>query len=155
MLAFLKLLNPKDWLIAAALIALTIGGTWLYRHGEQRIEAQDAKLEAIDAKKVITVEAVAKTTEAQNANTFKDTVSAPPVANVGIRCVRESARAVSLPAPLAGAGAAASEPNPDDRVGPPYDPSGAALTRAHQADAQIRYLQARIRELEAEMNGAP
>lgn len=155
MLAFLKLLNPKEWLIAGALIALAYGGFWVYSRGEDHVKAVDAKLAAIDQKKVVAVETAAQTTESHNADVYKQTVTAPPAASLGIRCVREPARTVSLPAPLAGTGAPASDSNTDGGVGPPYDPSGAALTRAHQADAQIIYLQARIRELETEMQGSP
>jgi hypothetical protein len=154
-LAILKFISPKEWLVLGALIALTAGGAWLYRHGEMRIEAQDAKLAAIDAKKVTVVETTAKDMESHNDVIYKQEVSAPPVANLGVRCVRESPRTVSLPTPDAGKGTATSQPSADSSIGPAYDPSGAALTRAAQADAQITYLQGRIRELEAEMNGAP
>jgi len=151
-LALLKLISPKEWLVVAALLALTIGGGWLYRHGEQHIEAQDKKLAAIDEKKVATVESNATTTESQNALIWKQAVSIPPVPDIGIVCHKASSSVVSSADARKGTAANAG---PDSGVGPPYDPSGAALTRGSKADAQIKYLQARIRELESEMNGAP
>jgi cell division protein FtsB len=154
-LALLKLISPKEWLVLIALIALAAGGAWLYRHGEQHIEAQDAKLAAIDQRKVAVVETTAKDMESHNDVLYKQTVSAPAVASVGIKCVRNAASAVPLPASNTGSGTAARDAITDSGSGPTYDPSGPALTRARKADAQIKYLQARIRELESEMNGAP
>ena len=152
-LALLKLLSPKEWLVVAALMALLAGGGWLYRHGEQHIQAQDVKIAAIDQKKVTAVETAATSTESQNALIWKQAVSIPPVPDIGIVCRKASGSV--LPPADAGKGAAASNATADSGVGPPYDPSGAALTRGHKADAQIIYLQGRIRELESEMNGAP
>jgi hypothetical protein len=149
------MISPKEWLVLIALIALSVGGAWLYRHGEQHIEAQDAKLAAIDQRKVAVVETTAKDTESHNDVLYKQTVSAPAVASVGIKCVRNAPSAVSLPAPNTGSGTAVGVGASDSGSGPTYDPSGPALTRARQADAQIKYLQARVHELESEMNGAP
>jgi hypothetical protein len=154
-LALLKLLSPKEWLVVVAIIALGVGGAWIYHDGEQHRAAQDAKLAAIDAKKVTAVETTAKDTESHNDTLYRQTVSAPAVASVGIKCVRNATSAVSLPAADTGTRAATGQSSSDSGSGPTYDPSGAALTRAREADAQIKYLQARVRELEFEMNGAP
>jgi hypothetical protein len=150
--AFLALIPGKDWLYIGLFIAILGGLGWVYHRGEQHVEAQDAKLAAIDQKKVTTVETAATSTESQNALIWKQAVSIPPVPDIGIVCHKASGSV--LPAADAGKGAS-TDGDADSGVGPPYDPSGAALTRAHKADAQIKYLQARIRELESEMNGAP
>lgn len=154
MLAFLKFLSPKEWLIVACLIALAVGGAWLYRHGELRIEAQDKKLEAKQDKQVAAVTATAKDTESHDAIIYEKAVVIPPVGDIGVECVRKPTSAVSLPKAGAGQGAT-TDGAADSREGPTYDPSGPALTRGRNADAQIVKLQARIRELETQMNGAP
>ena len=76
--------------------------------------------------------------------TTKRDVPVPSVTVIGL-----------VPATAAGAATAASQPSANGGSGLTFDPSGALLTRAREADAQITYLQARIRELEAEMKGAP
>ena len=153
MLALLKLLNPKEWLVIAALLALLAGGGWLYRHGEQHIEAQDAKLAALDQHKIATAEAAANTTESQNALIWKQAVSVPAVSDIGIVCKSANSSVVSQA--HKGTGTAAGDGSTDYGTGYWYDPSGAALTRAREADAQIMYLQKRIVELETLMKAAP
>ena len=153
MLAFLKLLNPKEWLVIAALLALLAGGGWLYRHGEQHIEAQDAKLAAMDQRKIATAEGVAQSTESQNAIIWKQAVSIPPVDSIGIVCKSANSSVVSQA--HKGTGTAAGDAANVSGEGPTFDPSGALLTRAAQADAQITYLQKRIVELETLMKAAP
>ena len=153
MLAFLKLLNPNEWLVIAALLALLAGGGWLYRHGEQHIEAQDAKLAALDQHKIATAEAAANTTESQNALIWKQAVSVPAVSDLGIVC--KSASSSVVPQANKGTGATAGVTDPDYGSGYWTDPSGDILTRAREADAQITYLQKRIVELETLMKAAP
>jgi hypothetical protein len=152
-LALLKMLSLKEWLVIAALLALLAGGGWLYRHGEQHIEAQDAKLAALDQHKIATAETVAQTTESQNALIWKQTVSIPAVPDIGIVC--KSTNSSVVPKANKGVGAPAGDSASISGEGPTFDPSGALLTRAAQADAQITYLQNRIRELETLMNAVP
>ena len=148
-------LTPKEILLIIVLIALTCGGIYLYRHGEQHIETQDAKLAALAQAKVATVETTAKDTESQSAIIYKQAVIIPAVGDIGDECVRKPSSSSVVPAASGGTGAATSQPSAVGGGGLTFDPSGAILTRAREADAQIVYLQARIRELEAEMNGAP
>lgn len=152
-LALFKLLSLKEWLVIAALLALFFGGVWLYRHGEHRIEAQDARITKAAQETDKRVAAAAQVTETQSAIIYKQAVAIPAVADIGIVCHAPS-RSVVPPA-VPGAAATTNNATADGGSGPTFDPSGAILTRAAQADAQIEYLQRRIKELETEMNGAP
>ena len=153
MLALLKLLSPKEWLVAAGFIAILGGLGWVYHRGEQHVEAQDAKLAALDQHKIATAEAAANTTESQNALIWKQAVSVPAVSDLGIVC--KSASSSVVPQANKGTGATAGDAANISGEGPTFDPSGALLTRAAQADAQITYLQNRVRELETLMNATP
>ena len=152
MLALLKLIPFKDYLWAALLVVVGCFALH-YRSMEHQIQqtAVVAKAAQADVKKV---DAQAQTTETQNAIIYEKAVAIPAIGDIGISCVR-NAGSSAVPAPSTveapGAGVAA----PDRTEGPPYDPSGAVLTRGADADAQIVYLQGRIKELEDQMNGAP
>lgn len=145
----------REILIGLALVILSIGGLWLYRHGEQHIEAQDAKLAALDQKKVNAVEQTAQSTETQSAIIYKQAIAIPAVPDLGVECVRNAPRGGQLPAAVGVAAAGTGERSADRGTGLAFDPTGPALTRAAEANAQIAYLQRRIKELETEMNGAP
>ena len=146
---------------AALALGILVGGVTLCHHieniGVQKEAAKVTKVGVAAEKKVAAADATAQSTETQSAIIFKQAVSIPPVGDIGISCVRVNARAggSEVPAANTGAGAAASDPATLSAEGPPYDPSGAILTRGAQADAQIAYLQRRVKELEAQMNGAP
>ena len=146
---------------AALAVGILAGGVTLCHHieaiGVQKEAAKVTKVGVAAEKKVAAADATAQSTETQSAIIFKQAVSIPPVGDIGIECVRVNARAggSEVPAANTGAGAAASDPATLSAEGPPYDPSGAILTRGAHADAQIAYLQRRVKELEAQMNGAP
>lgn len=152
MLALLKLIPWKDVAYLAVILGL-VG--WIYHKGEAHVEAQDKQVATAAQTQVAKIDATAQTTESQNAIIYEKAVIIPAVGDIGVECVRQSASSGSLPAAGAGKGTAASQPSANGGSGREYDPSGALLTRAHQADAQITYLQGRVRELESQMNGAP
>lgn len=158
MLALLKLVPLKDWLYLSLIVAL-LGGFASYtiheRHvGEAKIEAAEAKAVTKANDVVAKDDAAAATTESTDAIIYEKAVAVPALGDIGIVCKRASG-SVSLPAPDSQQRTDARDAAADSPVGPAYDPSGAALTRAAQADAQIVYLQGRVHELEAQMNGAP
>lgn len=155
MAAILSLLGNKYVLIGLALAAF-LG---LYTLHERNVEhAKDisaaAKVVAKDNKIVAAGTATAQATETQNALIFKQAVAIPPVGDLGIVCKR-APRGVPLPPAGAVPAPRAGEHPVDGGEGPAFDPSGALLTRAREADAEIAYLQGRIHELEKQMNDAP
>ena len=152
MLALLKLIPFKDYLWAALL--LVVGCFALhYRSMEHQIQqtAVVAKAAQADVKKV---DAQAQTTETQNAIIYEKAVAIPAIADIGLSCVRHTSGG-QVPPAVAVQGASSGDHAADSEQGPPYDPSGSVLTRGAQADAEIAYLQARIAELEKQMNNAP
>jgi hypothetical protein len=152
MLALLKLIPIKDYIYGAIIAALLVF-IGICKHDHTVVK--EVKQIGTAAQAVVkTDDATAEKTETQSALIYKQAVVIPAVGDVGIECVRDSSSG-ALPAPVAGTGAAASQPAADSGGGPQYDPSGAALTRARAADAQIAYLQRRVKELEAQMNAAP
>jgi hypothetical protein len=151
MLALLKLIPFRDY-IYGAIIATLLVLIGICKHDHTVV--QEIKQVGAAAEKVVKADdAVAEKTETQSALIYKEIVRIPDVPDVGIVCRDTGSGA--LPAPSTVAGAVAGEQPPDRGVGPEYDPSGAALTRARAADAQIAYLQRRVHELEAQMNAAP
>ncbi len=155
MAAILSLLGNKYVLIGLALAAF-LG---LYTLHERNIQhAKDisaaAKVVTKDNKIVAAGTATAQVTETQNALIFKQAVAIPPVGDLGIVCQRP-ARSVPLPTTGALPTPGAGERPVDGGEGPAFDPSGALLTRAREADAEIAYLQGRVHELEAQMAAAP
>lgn len=152
MLAFLKLIPWKDVAYLAVILGL-VG--WLYHKGEAHVEAQDKKVAIAAQTQVNRVATAAQITESQSAIIYKQAVVIPAVGDIGDECVRKPPSGSVVPSARPVAGAAVGNTAADSGAGRSFDPSGALLTRARQADAQITYLQARIRELEAEMNGAP
>lgn len=155
MLALLKLIPIKDYFYGAVILALLALLAYVYRHGEIHIEKLDAKVATAAEKKSAVSEATADAQESSNAIIYKQAVSVPAVGDLGVECVRHSTSSGVVSAPVAGTAAAAGVATVNAGSGSAYDPSGAILTRARAADAQIAYLQARVRELEAEMNAAP
>jgi len=149
-LALLKLIPIKDLIYGAVILGL-VG--WIFHKGELSIEHKDAKV-AVSAEKQVAAGAVqAQTTETQNALIYEKAVAVPAIGDLGVVC--SAPRGSSLSAASPGQGASTGKPAADSNEGRTYDPSGPALTRAAEADAQIIYLQGRIRELEAQMNAAP
>ena len=153
MAALLSLISPRVvfyGILASLLLAFGIH----YRNIEH--EVKQAKVAAAaataDVKKV---DAAAQTTETQSVLIYKQAVQIPAVGDIGVECVRKQPSSGALPPTNAQSGTPVGEQPPDDRGTIKYDPSGAALTVARNADAQIKYLQSRVKELEAQMKGAP
>jgi hypothetical protein len=153
-LAFLAALPWKD--IAWGTVVLGLAA-WIYHGGEKHIEAADTKVAVVAEHKTAAAQTAATNTETQSAIIYKQAVAIPAVGDIGIDCVRDAPAGGSLPAPVALTGASPREQSTDSASGysAGFDPSGAVLTRAAQADAQIAYLQRRVHELETEMNAAP
>lgn len=151
MLALLKLTPLRDY-VYAVIIATLLVFVGICKHDHTVVK--EVKQIGAAAEKVVKADDVtAEKTETQSALIYKEIVRIPDVPDIGIVC--QHAGSGTLPAPVAVAGAAAGDKPADSGVGPSYDPSGAALTRAHAADAQIEYLQRRVKELETQMNSAP
>jgi hypothetical protein len=152
-MSMLSLIPFCDWcwaILAALLLAFGIH----YRNLERDIH--QVKQVAVAAQtQVKAVDKAAETTETQSAIIYKQAVIIPVVGDIGVECVRKQPRSSPLPAPDTKPGTSAGVPTPDSSVGPGYDPSGAALARAKAADAQIAYLQRRVKELETQMNNSP
>jgi hypothetical protein len=159
MSALLALIPSRVWLVGGAFAALMLVIGWYTLHERHVEHAKDVAAAAVVAKKdnamVAADDTHAQTTETQNATTYTQAVAAPAVRNLGVVCQRAAARSVPLPAASTVETAGARDAAPVGRSGPSEDISGAILTRAHDADAQISYLQGRVAELEAQMNGAP
>lgn len=147
----LKLVTPKDVLYAAIAVCLLAFGLH-YKSLEKQVR-EAAQVSAAAQIQVKAVDKTAQITETQSALIYKEIVRIPDVPDIGIVCRNTSRSALSAPGPVAGANV--GEQPTDRGAGPSYDPSGAALTRAKVADAEIAYLQRRVHELEAQMNGAP
>ena len=150
--ALLSLIPGRVWLYGA-LAAVLLGLGIHYKHLENEVHntAVVAKAAIATVKKD---DATAQSTEIQSALIFKQAVSIPAVGDIGVECVRHAGGS-ALPAANAVTGTSTGKPASDRGAGPAYDPTGAALTRANAADAQIAYLQRRVKELETQMNNAP
>ena len=159
MLALILPLLEKFWKPLAG--ALLVGGflTWLIVHERNIEHAKDATVDARAVTHANTAvakdDATAATEESHNAIIYEKAVAVPAVGDIGVLCQRTARGRVPLSAPDAGKTASAGNAAADSTVGPGKDISGAILTRAHDAVAQILYLQGRIAELEKQMNDAP
>ena len=151
--ALLSLIPGRVWLYGV-IAAVLLGFIVHYKHLETEVHQTTAAGKAAIAT-VKKDDATAQATETQNAIIYKKAILIPAVGDIGVSCVRVNPRGSQVPAAGAGATAAVGQPAANGPEGPPYDPSGSVLTRGRDADAQIAYLQARIKELEAQMNGAP
>lgn len=154
--ALLAAIPLKDYVYGGIIAALLIA-FGVYTHHERVVGANEALAPvAVLAQKaqvaVAVGTAVAADTEKDNGNAYKAAVAAPR-SDLGIVCRNASRGAV--PQAAAGVAAAAGQPAADSGSGSAYDPSGAALQRAAEADAQIVYLQGRVHELEAQMEKSP
>lgn len=148
----------KDY-VYAGIIAAVVGAFAYYTHHERVIGADEAlapvAVLANKAKVEVAVgTAVAQSTETDNAKTYTAVIAAPAVPDLGIVCHYDTGRS-DVPEAAASAPAPAGEPTLDSGVGPAFDPSGAILQRARDADAQVTYLQGRVHELEAQMVASP
>ena len=149
--ALLSLISPRVvfyGILASLLLAFGIH----YKHLGTQVH-QVKQVAAAAQTQVKAVYKTAETTETQSALIYKEIVRIPDVPDIGIVC--RNTRSGALPPTNAQPGAPVGEPTANSGVGPEYDPSGAALTRAAKADAQIAYLQRRVHELETQMNNSP
>lgn len=141
----------KDAFYGVVIIAL---GAFLWHYHSLQNQVDRAKVVAAAAQKVVQVDqATAKTTETQSAIIYKQAVSIPPIGDLGVVCRRASGGQVPPAGPVAAAPTGVGPA--DSGAGPTFDPTGALLTRAAEADAQIAYLQRRVKELETQMSSAP
>jgi cell division protein FtsB len=153
MLGLLSLIPGKDWLYGALLAAAGLFCLHIYHAGEAKVAAEVTHTAQVAQAKDAALEAQAQSTETQSAIIFKQAVSIPAVADIGLVCKRTGGS--PLPAANAQPGAGPGNQPADSTIGPQFDPSGAALARAKAADAQIAYLQRRVKELETQMNNSP
>ena len=159
MLALLKLIPFKDWVYGSIIVALLAGFGW-YTHHERQVGAtklQAAVTQVADRAEaaVVAANTVAKTAETQNAKVYTQVVVTPVPRPLGIVCHRTGPGSNPVPQAHAVAGAAVGKPAADRGAEASYDPSGPALAVGRQADAEIAYLQARVKELETQMEKSP
>jgi hypothetical protein len=153
MLALLKLIPLKDWFYCTVICAL-LGGFVTYtiheRHiGEARIIAADTRAALVAQAKDKAIEAAAQDASNAIGVVYEKAVAIPSVADLGVVC-HAPARSQLSQAPVNQSGATDSANSP---VGPPYDPTGPALTVGRNADSQIRALQDQLKVLVDAMNG--
>lgn len=158
MTALLALIPARIWLYLglAAVFAGAFGWYTVHERHIEHVKDIAAATAVVNKDNAIVAadDASAKTSEAQNVLIYKQAVSIPAVADIGIVCQRAPG-SIPLPAADSVTSAAAGNATADGGKGPSFDPTGAALTRARNADAQIVYLQRRVAELEKQMNEAP
>ena len=155
--ALLAGIGVKDYVYAALIVVLLVG-FGVYTHHERVIGADEALAPvAVLAQKAqlqtAVGSAVAAATEKDNANAYTAARAAPAPAALGLVC--HNAGSSEVPETV---GVVATRIGVQPTVGgsgPSFDPSGPALQRAREADAQIVYLQGRVRELETQMESSP
>jgi hypothetical protein len=151
---FLKSIPAKDWLYIAAIAALLVFGLHERHVGAAKVIARATQAQAVAVKKVDTAQTGAASTEKQAGVVYVEkAVRIPAIGDIGVVCKRSGGGQV--PATAGSQPAAAHQQPADGGAGPAFDPSGALLRRAAAADAQIAYLQARVKLLEHEMESAP
>ncbi len=149
---------PLKDIIYCGIIAGLLGAFGWYTIHERDIGAQHvvAKMAVVAHRTEVqlhTVTVTAQKEETQNANAYDRAIAHSRRRNLGIECVRNGAspHGGDVPGAPAVAEAGVGKHQADVREAAPYDPSGAALQLAAQADAQVIYLQARVHELEQDM----
>lgn len=149
--------NIKAYLIGTAAAGLLAGAIWYTYHeqsiGEQKIEAVQAKLAAVQAAHVKDVELLADNLHVNIETTYEAAIATPPSDSPHLLCQRAAAPAVvsgsaGRAAAVPGNVAADSAGGQQVDVGPPID------ARSKAADDQIKALQADVKLLVDEMNGA-
>lgn len=150
MLAFLKLISPKEWLLVAALAALGAYTAYIFHDGEVRIEKKNAALRAAAVALNTAAEGLANIKEIQIETQYKYIVDSAPVADTGLVCHNAAPEQPSAAESTGSANPAAPDVLPSGN----FDPSGATLTLLRAADAQVNALLDRNAELEAELEGA-
>jgi hypothetical protein len=150
MLALLKLISPKEWLLLAVIVAFGIYTARIYRDGEQRIEAKDAALRAAAVALNKASEQLADLKEIQIERTYTHIVDAPAIKYPNLVC-RNTAAAVKPDA--AKSGGSADNSAPDVLPTGSGDIGGSILTLLRNADAQVNALIDRNAELEGLLEG--
>jgi hypothetical protein len=151
MLALLKLISPKEWLLLAAIVLLGLYTMKVYEDGEHRVEKKDAALRAAAVALNKASENLADLKEIEIERTYTKIISAPPIANAGLLCSNTTA---AVKSDTTKSGGSADLTTPDILPTDSFDPSGALLTLSRAADAQVNALIDRNAELEAELRGA-
>lgn len=158
MLALLKLIPGKVYLYAGIAVAVLV---WFNIHNaNERKEGADNALApvAVLAQKaqiqVAAADATAQTTETFDGKQYAEAISGPVPAPLGIVCHRYTGSS-DVPEAVGVVATRIGGPTVDSGSGLGYDPSGPALERAREADAEITYLQGRVHELEQQMVSAP
>lgn len=158
-MGILSLIPFKDWLYGGVIVGLLAVGGWYTVHERHIGAAHEAaavtKVAVAAEAKVTAANTAAQTSETKYAKLYDQTVANLAVPSVGLVCHRTGGNGNTLPATGTGVTPGAGQPASDSGAGPAWDPSGALLTRAALADAQISYLQSRIHELETQMENAP
>lgn len=157
--ALLALIPIKDWIYGSIIVGLLAGfGIWIHKHDTKIVDEALAPVAVLAQKAQIQVAvgtAVAQSTETANAKSYDETVAAPAPADLGLVCHSEAASSGIVSQTGTGTEAAVGEQTADSGNGSAFDPSGAILQRAAEADAQIMYLQGRVTELENQMKASP
>lgn len=149
--ALLKLIPFRDY-VYGAIIATLLVFVGICKH-DHTVVKEVKQVGATAAAVVKTDDATAEKTETQSALIYKQIIRIPDVPDIGLVCRHASSSPLPASSPVAGA--STGDKPADGGSGPGYDPSGAALARGKAADAQITYLQRRVKELEDQMNKAP
>lgn len=148
MLAFLKLVTPKEWCYLGIIMALAIFSARIYRAGEHRIEQKDAALRAVAVALNHELEKSAEIKEIQIGHTYEKIIQLPAVHDAGVVCHNT---APVQPQPADG-GSKTDGAGPQLPAGD-FDPSGALLTLLSDDDAQIDGLIDTVQVLQAELEG--
>lgn len=156
--ALLASIGIKDYVYGALIVAI-IAAFAFYTHHEREIGIDEAlaPVSVLANKAATTVAvgtAVAKITEKDNAHAYTAATAAPAPASLGIVC-HSAARSGDVPQAVAVAAPGAGNGAVDGGSSAAYDPSGAALKLGADTDAQVTYLQARVKELEDQMTASP
>ncbi len=148
MLAFLKLIPAREWLMLAGLAILGLLFLKTYHDGELRIERKDAALRAAAVALNTAAANLAEIKEIQIGRSYEKIVQLGPVPNAGLVC--HATAPVKSDIPDYRPEAPGTTAQLSDRG---FDPSGAILTLLRDDDAQIDGLIDTVAVLQAELEG--
>lgn len=153
MLAFLKLFSPREWLLLAALAAVSILAYRIYVAGEHKIEAADAKTAAAQVVHNEEVESRVKSglAKALAAYLAAHTTPPPPPAPVPRLVCRAAGggQVPSGPSPVAASNGAGTNPAaPAAQADAGFDPAPAVSADGTAYDALIDHYLAKIKLLQ-------
>jgi hypothetical protein len=149
--------SPIKAYIAGGILVAVIGSAAVFIHHERalgaaEVVAADKRTALVAAAKDKAIEAAENAASNTASQVYEKVVSLPSVDDIGVVCQRAPAP-VSNVLPEAPTGA--QLPVTVSGVGPAYDPSGALLTRARDADAEIAALLADNAAMRKAMNASP